>query len=97
MVGPILEKALVGTDHLLYLKPEGISYLQSLVPRLIDSVVRDCVIAPPTPPVGVPSSSTHQVCLVSLYCLCITYSFILTIFYLFSTASFKEVSCQKRY
>ena len=72
MVGPTLEEALVGTDHRLYLKLEGVSYLESLVPRLINGVARDIVIPLLDASMGAScSSSGNQVCIVLLsVCLC---------------------------
>ena len=59
MVGPTLEEALVKTDHQLYLELEGVSYLESLVPYLIDGAARDFVVALLSLPMGISSSFSH--------------------------------------
>ena len=58
-MGPTLEEALVGTDHLLYLELEGVSFLESLIPHLIDGIARNFMIASPAPIMGAFASSAH--------------------------------------
>ena len=71
MVGPNLEEALIGTDHRLHLELEGVLYLESLIPHLIEGVARHFMISLPAVTLDVSSSYTHQVCLVPLsVCLC---------------------------
>ena len=71
MVGPTLEEALVEIDHRLHLESENVSYLESLIPRLIDGVTRGFMIALPTAAMGASSSSFHQVGIIPLsVCLC---------------------------
>ena len=71
MVGPTLEEALIETDHQLHLEPEGVSYLESLIPHLIDGVARHFVISLLAATLDASFSSAHQICLVPFFlCAC---------------------------
>ena len=59
MVGPTLEEALVRTDHWLHLEQEDVSYLESLIPRLINGIARNFLIALLILSMGASSSSSH--------------------------------------
>ena len=43
-MGPTTEEALVRIDHRLYLEPEGVSDLKSLIPHLIDGVASHVLV-----------------------------------------------------
>ena len=60
MVGPTLESALIESNHQLHLEPEGVSYMETIIPQLVDGVTSSFV---PASSVGISSSSAHQVCL----------------------------------
>ena len=61
MVGPTLKSTLARSDYQLHLELEGLSYMKTIIPRLIDGAASNFM---PTLSIGISFSSAHQVYLI---------------------------------